>query len=95
MATIHNIIELSTTQPTQLSDPSSSGSGRDITFQNISDFGYVYIGTSAVSSTDYGFRILPNTAISFELTAQDEIFAISENEGMRLAVISINLENEN
>jgi hypothetical protein len=95
MATLHNFITLSDTEATLVSDPSKTGSGRDITLQNVNNSGYIYIGASNVTSEDYGYRIAANTAISFELPAQDELFAIAENDEMDLAVISITLESEN
>jgi hypothetical protein len=95
MATLHNFITLSDTEATQVSDSSKTGSGRDITLQNVNSSGYIYIGASTVTSEDYGYRIAANTAISFELPAQDELFAIAENDEMDLAVISITLESEN
>ena len=95
MATIHNFITLSDTEATQVSDSSKTRSGRDITLQNVNSSGYIYIGASTVTSEDYGYRIAANTAISFELPAQDELFAVAENDEMDLAVISITLESEN
>jgi hypothetical protein len=95
MATLHNFITLSDTEATLVSDPSKTGSGRDITLQNVNSSGYIYIGSSTVTSENYGYRIAANTAISFELPSQDEIFAVAQNDEMNLAVISITLENEN
>jgi hypothetical protein len=92
MATTHNFITLSNTTPVQVSEPSNDGPARDITLQNVNASGYIYIGDSSVTSSNYGYRISPNTAISFELLDQDEIFAISENNAMNLAVISVNLK---
>ena len=94
MATSHNFITLSSEEATQVSDLSKEGSGRDITLQNVNSSGYIYIGASSVTSEDYGYRIAANTAISFELPAQDELFAVAQNNGMDLAVISITLESE-
>jgi hypothetical protein len=95
MATTHNLITLSNTEATQVSDSANTGSGRDITLQNVNSSGYIYIGASTVTSENYGYRIAANAAISFELPAQDELFAVSENDEMNLAVISITLESEN
>jgi hypothetical protein len=65
----------------------------DITIQNVNSSGYVYLGgDDTVSSTNYGFRILPNHSISFELPGKDGLFAISSENGMSLAVIKTNLE---
>ena len=66
----------------------------DFTIQNVNDTGYIYVGgTETVSSTDYGFRILPNHSISFELPPKDALFAIASINGMNAAVIKMNLES--
>jgi hypothetical protein len=67
----------------------------DITLQNVNDAGYIYIGgNDTVSSTNYGFRIMPNHSISFELPSADALYAIG-SEAMNLAVMQTGLENQN
>lgn len=69
--------------------------GIDITLQNVNDAGYIYIGSSNnVTTTDYGFRIMPNHSISFELPSIDAIYAISSSP-MNLAVMITGLESQN
>ena len=92
MATQHNLYTVGTTA-IPISE-SNIGSGRDFTIQNANDTGYIYIGGNGVTSTSYGYRILPNHAISFELDRQDELFAVASQAGMSLAVLSINLEGK-
>lgn len=90
--TSHDIVTLSDTVATRLS-PSGTHSGIDFTIQNVNSSGYVYIGSSEVTDTYYGYRILPNHAISIELSARDAIYAISSQDGMEVAVLKTNLES--
>jgi hypothetical protein len=93
--TQHILHTLSDTAVTRLT-PLGTHSGMDFTIQNVNSTGYIYIGgTENVSSTNYGFRILPNHAISFELPPKDALFAIASANGMKAAVISTSLESQN
>lgn len=89
--TTHNIYTISDTTPTQIT-PNGTHSGMDITIQNVTLSGYIYVGGSGVTSSDYGYRIMPNHAISFELNGQDDLYLIGENADMSAAVIQIKLE---
>lgn len=93
MSTQHNLYIIGSSPVVVAS--AGSGSGRDVTIQNVNETGYVYIGGLDVSTTSYGHRISPGGAISFELAAQDSLSAVCSNEGMTVPVISINLEYEN
>ena len=87
----HSLITLSNTTATRLT-PNGSHSGMDITLQNVNDAGYIYIGAEGVAIANYGYRIAPNTAISFELPGQDALFAIAATNGMKIAVLQVDLE---
>jgi hypothetical protein len=90
----HSIVELTSSTPVRLT-PNGKHGGMDITLQNINDTGYIYIGGSdTVSSTDYGFRIMPNHSISFELPSADALYAIGSTT-MNLAVMQTGLESQN
>lgn len=89
--TTHNLYNLSDTETTKLT-PNGMHSGMDITLQNVNASGYIYLGGEDVSSTDYGYRIAPDTAISFELPGQDDLYVIAENNEANLAVIITGLE---
>ena len=67
----------------------------DITIQNVNDYGYIYVGDSGVTTTNYGYRISPSHAISFELSGEDDLYLIAENSDMLAAVLKINLESGN
>jgi hypothetical protein len=88
----HNLINLSNSSATRLS-PNGVHNGVDITIQNVNSSGYIYIGANdSVDSSDYGFRILPNHSISFELPGTDALYAIASSNGLQIAVIITNLE---
>lgn len=83
---------LSNTTPVRLS-PNGTHSGLDFTVQNSNDAGYIYLGGSdSLSDSNYGFRILPNHSISFELPGQDAIYALASTTGMSVSVIYTSLE---
>jgi hypothetical protein len=73
--------------------PRGVHSGMDITLQNVSSSGYIYVGGEGVSSTSYGYRILPNHAVSFELASLDALYVISSAPGTQLAILQISLES--
>ena len=83
---------LSTAGPIRLS-PNGTHSGLDFTVQNSNDSGYIYLGGDAsLTSTNYGFRVLPNHSISFELPGKDAIYALASTSGMSVSVIYTSLE---
>lgn len=91
MAITHNLYTLSNISATRLT-PQGTGSGMDITVQNINDSAYVYIGGPDVSSSSFGYRLSPNTAISWELPGKDALFAISDVNNSQIAVLKTSLE---
>lgn len=72
--------------------PNGLHSGIDITLQNINETAYVYVGAEGVTTTDYGYRISPNNGIAFELAEFDSLYAISDINGSKVAVIKVGLE---
>ena len=90
----HSLVPISNSTPVRLT-PVGIHSGMDITIQNVNSSGYIYLGVdSTVSSSNYGFRILPNHSISFELQEKDAFFAIASTSDMNAAVIKISLETQ-
>lgn len=47
-----------------------------IIIKNIS-FNNVYLGATGVTTSSYGFRLLPEQTLSIELAAYEEIYAVS------------------
>jgi len=89
--TQHSLATLSNTSATRMT-PLGAHGGIDITLQNVNATGYIYIGGEGVISSNYGFRILPNHSISFELSSNDALYAISSVDAMNIAMIQIGLE---
>lgn len=90
----HKLITLSDSTPTRLT-PKGMHAGMDITIQNVNDSGYIYIGgTETLSASDYGFRLIPNQAIAFELPGMDALYAISQNNEMLVGLIKTGLESQ-
>lgn len=91
--TAHQLYTLSNSEATRVT-PFGTHSGMDITLQNVSSNGYVYVGAEDVSNLNYGYRILPNHAVSFELPGLDPLYVISSAPGTQLAVLQISLEQQ-
>lgn len=92
--TIHQLHTISNTVATRLTEIGVH-SGKDITLQNANDSGIIYIGAEGVTSSSFGYRLLPNHAISFELSGEDSLYAIADTNNLLLASLSINLEAGN
>lgn len=88
---LQSLISLSTTTPSRVSPPGIH-SGVDITIQNVNSSGYIYVGSSEVSSEAYGYRLLPNHAISIELGGQSSLYVVASASNMKAAVLVTNLE---
>ncbi len=89
--TTHVLTTLSDTSATRLT-PEGYHTGMDITVQNVNATAYVYLGGPGVSTTNYGFRILPNHSWSIELPGRDPLYAISNVNGAQAAVLWTGVE---
>lgn len=88
----HSLITVSEISPTKIT-PVGTHSGMDITIQNVNPSGYIYIGgNSDLSSTNYGYRLMPNHAISFELPPKDSLYVIASDSNLKVAVMRTGLE---
>lgn len=89
--TSHALTTLSSSSATKLT-PNGIHSGMDITIQNVSDTAYVYLGGSGVTALSYGYRLAPGTAFSVELPGADALYAITDTNGSKVAVLKTSLE---
>ena len=92
MATTHGLSTLSDSTAT-LVTTSGIHSGADVTIQNIDDTATVYLGGEGVTTTDYGFKLVAGAAWSVELSGNDHIYAISDTNASKVAVLKVNLED--
>ena len=93
MATYHEIVTLSDSTPVELTPEGKVHSGLDLTVQNIDEEAIVYLGAEYVSSTSYGFKLLPGAGFSIELNPRDELYAISDTDESEVALLRVLLEN--
>ena len=89
--TTHSHITLTSSSATIVS-PLGIHSGVDITIQNLSSEAYVYIGGEGVNSSSFGYRIPPDSAVSFELPGKDSLYAVTSSNGSQVAVLKTGLE---
>jgi hypothetical protein len=82
-------VSLSTTSPTELTITDIVQSSNTLVVQNTNDSGYVYIGTSAVSSSNYGIKLYPGQAFTIELSAYTHVYAVCSANTMTAAVMVI------
>jgi len=91
LMTVHSLTTLSSTTATRLT-PLGIHSGMDVTLQNVDNLAYVYVGGEGVTALNYGYRITPGHAISWELPGKDALYAITDTNGSKLAVLRTSLE---
>jgi hypothetical protein len=89
--TTHALTTLSNSSATLLT-PNGTHSGLDVTVQNVHASALVYLGGVNVSSTNYGYRLDPGTAWSVELSGRDALYAITDTNTSKVAVLKTNLE---
>ena len=89
--TTHALTTLNNTTAVRLT-PNGTHSGFDITIQNVHASAIVYIGGTGVTSSNYGYRLDPGTAWSVELSGPDALYAITDTNGSKVAVLKTNLE---
>ena len=89
--TTHSLIALSDSKDSRLT-PAGIHSGMDVTIQNLDSEAYVYIGGEGVTTSSYGYRLAPGSAISFELPGKNALYAISDTNGAQVAVLKTGLE---
>lgn len=92
--TTHRIYVLGAVTPTKIT-PNGKHSGMDITIQNVNNTGHIYVGGEGVTTSNYGYRLMPNHAISFELSGDDDLYLVAENADMNAAVLKTDLEQGN
>lgn len=86
MATKHEFYELNNYGAIRITPPGIH-SGMDITLQNVSDYGDIFIGDENVTVNNYGFKLVPGAAISWSLPGLDSLYVIASTLSVNLAVL--------
>lgn len=85
----HNLVNISSTEAVNLDISETVKSSFTLIIQNINTTGYIYIGNSGVTSSNYGFRISPNQAFTIELPSSINLYAIASDINLQAAVMEI------
>ena len=85
----HNLLPISNTSATFLDISETVKSSFTLIVQNINAEGYIYLGNSAVTSSNFGFRLSPNQAFTIELPSSQNLYAIASDPGLSVSVMEI------
>lgn len=86
MATTHQNYTIDN-QKTLLVGPEITHSGANITVQNYSDLGTVFLGGPDVSQSSWGVRLRPNEIWQGDLGPNDTIYVIGSQPNTHVAVL--------
>jgi hypothetical protein len=89
MQTRHKIVTLSTSAPTALTYEDNVQSSYTLVIQNNNDSGYVYIGSSSVSTSSYGYKLFPGQGLTVELSAFNRLYAVCSTNTMTVSLLVI------
>lgn len=92
MATVHETVTLTTSDTAYEIIPKLGGNGKDVTIQNNNASAMVFIGGPEVSTSDYGFKLIPGTAISFNLDPKENVYGASDTDGATVNIMRMNPE---
>lgn len=87
---IKNELKLvSATSPTSLDISENIKTSCTVIIQNINSSGFLYIGNSSISTSNYGFKLYPGQGITTELNSWSTLYAIASAPNMSVAVMEI------
>lgn len=93
MSLTHNLVSLSTTSPIMLTSTAAQEGdyGRELTIaiQNLHSSHFVFLGSSTVSTSSYGFRLDPGQTFTATLNPEDEIYAVCDATTTNVGVIQV------
>lgn len=84
----HDLITLSDTTPTLLAPLDHQSQNVDIHNMTKSSNQYIYLGGSGVTTTN-SIHIDPGESIRIELGPSDELYAVSDPDGLQIGVLRI------
>ena len=92
MTLSHALVSLNASTATIVTVPSSQeqdySQSLNISVQNVGSVN-VYLGSSTVTSSSYGYLLVPNAVFTADLLPNDEIYAISASSTPSVAVIKV------
>lgn len=85
----NQVKSISNSSATNLDISENIRSAYTLIVQNINSSGYIYLGDSAVTISNYGFKLYPGQSITIELPSRSKMYAIASISGMTAAVMEI------
>lgn len=92
MSLSHSLVTLNqTAQILTVSESEEVAYSRELTIsiQNLDTQKYVYLGSSSVTTSSYGYRIDPGQTWVADLNPRDEVYAVTSNGTSQVAVIKV------
>ena len=89
MQTRHKIITLSNGTPEALTFEDTVQSSYTMVVQNNNDSGYLYLGSSSVSSSSYGFKLYPGQGFTIEMSSLNRLYAVASSNGLTASLLVI------
>lgn len=93
MALTHQLVTLNASTPVLLTIAPSSeieyAESLTISIQNLHASRFIFIGSSSVSTSSYGFRIDPGQTFTAVLNPEDEIYGVTDTSTANAGVIRI------
>ena len=78
--------------PTKIDYTDNMDRATSIIIQNLADEGYVYVGNSSVSTSNFGVRIPPEGTFDIELGAGEDFYAVTNGvDDITISVMSMDL----
>lgn len=93
MATVHETFTLTTSGTAYEIIPALGGNGKDVTIQNNNASASILIGGPGVTTTDFGFKLVPGAAISFNLDPKENVWAVSSTSAATVNIMRMNPES--
>ena len=92
MAIAHQVVALNASTPTLVSIPLANEvayeSKASISVQNLDPAIIVYLGSSSVTTSSYGFALLAGQTYTIDLLASDQLYAIAASGTPNVAVLA-------
>lgn len=85
----HEMRTISGTIPTSVDIANHIPTAYTLIIQNTNSDGYIYLGSSTVSTINFGFKLSPNQAFTIELPSSQHLYAIASIDGLNVSLMEI------
>jgi hypothetical protein len=89
MQTRHKILTFSNTTAIALTFEDNIQSSYTLVVQNNNDSGYIYLGSSEVSSSSYGYKLYPGQGFTIEMSSLNRLYASPSSSGLTVSILVI------